>query len=163
MLAWGAGTLSAARRDVVGSDATQLAREVYRVYGQAALQETFVGSETCLACHSGPRAVHNYDASGWRNTLHSHPFKTVEDDRDSMVMGKGVVADSNGNGIDDFREGLDLATTPAFAKYGENAPKLGYDENGYFVIIGEVRLPVFFAWGATPSATASSVTPPAFL
>jgi len=125
------------------------ARQVLEFYGpQAAATALYTGSETCLACHSGPSAVHGYDASGWRDTYHAFPFKTVEDDQHSMVPGKGIVADYNQNGIDDFKEGVDLADVPAFAKYGENAPKLGYSvELGYTMTIGEVTHRIFFAWG----------------
>ncbi|TFH32380.1 MAG: hypothetical protein E4G97_02615 [Deltaproteobacteria bacterium] len=90
----------------------------------------YVGSERCGACHSAIYAE-------WGNTLHNKPLKTVAEYGDTAF-----VNDANGNGANDFRDGLDLATNPNFAAYGSNAPKLGFDGGKYFVTIGAVRYEV---------------------
>jgi hypothetical protein len=129
---------------------SKLVRQIYDFYGVEAAHEQalYVGAETCLACHSGPNAVHGYDTSGWRNTFHAFPYKTVEDDKYSMVDTKGIVADSDQNGVDDFKDGLDMNTHPVFGKFAPYAPVLGYsDESGYTMKIGDVTYQIFFAWG----------------
>ena len=76
----------------------------------------FAGSATCRACHP---AVFD----DWAVTAHNTYVRTT--DRPGPT-GQAIVADANGNGTDDFRDGLDLATDPDFASYGANAPRLLY-------------------------------------
>ena len=76
----------------------------------------FVGSQHCIGCHGGVYA-------SYEKTAHARGLRTAGR---PAVSGKAVAADSDGDGKDDFKEGLDLATTPAFAAYGAAAPKLSY-------------------------------------
>ncbi len=111
--------------------------------------QSYVGTETCLGCHNGtiPNAS---DKTSWRSTLHANGYSSVLDDANTMVITKGVVNDADGNGIDDFHDGLDLATTPNFAKYGANAPKLAYDAtNGYTMTIGNEVMKVYLTYGGS--------------
>jgi len=110
-------------------------------------QATYVGSESCLNCHNGTIAS---DKASWRTTLHANGYSEVLNDRNSMVLEKGIINDANQNGIDDFKDGLDLATTPNFAKYGANAPKLAYDStNGYTITIGNEVMRVYMTYGGS--------------
>ncbi len=148
------GSVLAAREQSINPQdmsARDLALLVYQTLGPDATRNArFVGSEVCLACHSGPRAVNGRDFSGWRDTLHARPFKAVPDDRFSMVVGEGIVADSDLNGVDDFIDGLDFndPSIGVFEAQKPNAPILGYsDETGYTVTMGPTVVRVFFAWG----------------
>ncbi len=113
---------------------------------------TYVGSETCLSCHNttvGP-SIGASDKTSWRTTLHANGYSEVLDDRNSMVLEKGIVNDADQNGIDDFHDGLDLATTPNFAKFGANAPKLAYsDSTGYTITIGNEVMRVYMTYGGS--------------
>ncbi len=104
--------------------------------------DNFIGSEACLSCHA--------DKSSWRNTLHANGF-TQPTGEFSMVDKKGIICDVNQNGIDDFMDGLDLSTVPAFAQYGMYAPVLGYDAatDTYTITIGELTMPVFLTYGGS--------------
>jgi hypothetical protein len=77
----------------------------------------FVGSAACGRCHDEL-------FRGWADTVHN---LAVRDWRRPGLTGKAFVNDVDANGQDDFRDGLDLATQPAFAAYGANAPKLSYE------------------------------------
>ncbi len=67
-------SVRAGKRDVT-RPMHDAARQVLEFYGpQAAHTALYTGSETCLACHSGPNAVHGYDTADWRNTFHAFPF-----------------------------------------------------------------------------------------
>ncbi len=129
----------------------QLARLVYQTLGPDSVRfANYVGSEVCLACHSGPRAINGRDFSGWRDTFHARPFKAVPTDQFSMVTGMGIVADADRNGIDDFIDGLDFNDPDITVFQGQkpNAPILGYsDQTGYTVTMGPTTVQVFFAWG----------------
>lgn len=81
-----------------------------------AAADGYVGSAACGRCHDEitrdwSRTAHNLGARSW--------------DRAGLT-GRALVNDVNRNGKDDFRDGLDLATVPAFAAYGANAPKLSF-------------------------------------
>ena len=86
----------------------------------------FVGSERCGVCHSSTYAQ-------WGNTLHNKPLKTVAEIGDAAF-----VNDPNGDGVNDFRAGLDLSTNPNFAVYGANAPVLSFSGGKYLMKIGSV-------------------------
>jgi hypothetical protein len=112
-------------------------------------QATYVGSETCLGCHNGntPGAS---DKTSWRSTLHANGFSNVLTDANSLVPMKGMACDANQNGVDDFKDGLDLATTPNFAQFGANAPKLNYSAaDGYTITIGTEVMRVYLSYGGT--------------
>ena len=80
-------------------------------------RDGYAGSMACGQCHTEI-------ASSWARTAHNSAVRTWNRAGLSNLL---FVNDANGNGLDDFRDGLDLATTPAFAAYGANAPKLSYD------------------------------------
>lgn len=113
-------------------------------YTQAQLQAgTYVGSEFCIACHS--------DKAGWRDSKHAQALRRPMAQY-SLVPGKGVVADYDRNGVDDFMQGLDFnAISSVFDAYKPNAPVLGYSEGTYTITIGQVTMPVLFTQGGTGS------------
>lgn len=79
----------------------------------------YIGSQACKECHET-----KYES--WRATLHNLSLRAPSQRGET---GRGVVADSNENGISDFNEHLDLGASDkstAFQVYGENAPVLGY-------------------------------------
>ncbi|MHB1011969.1 MAG: cytochrome c3 family protein [Desulfobacteria bacterium] len=90
----------------------------------------YVGSGRCGFCHPGIYAE-------WGNTLHNKMLKTVAEVGDAAF-----VNDANGNGANDFRDGLDLAGNANFSAYGANAPKLSVEGGNYFITIGAVRYEV---------------------
>ena len=73
-------------------------------------QSSYVGPEVCLGCHNssvGPQFnPPARDATGWRSSLHANGYSVVLTDANSMVVKKGVVADYDQNGTDDFKDGL---------------------------------------------------------
>lgn len=90
----------------------------------------YAGSATCAACHPN-------EFEGWGRSLHNAPLKTVAE------LGGGIfVNDANANGIDDFQDGLDLATTPAFDSFLGNAPRLSAAGGRFFATIGAVTYEV---------------------
>ncbi len=103
----------------------------------------YVGSEMCLSCHP--------EYSDWRATMHATGLKSVENDGFSLQPRHGIVADMDGNGVDDFKQGLDLnVVSESFGQYRPNAPVLGYDaKSGYKIRIGQVEFPVRFAYGGS--------------
>jgi hypothetical protein len=95
----------------------------------------YIGSERCGACHSATYAE-------WGNTLHNKPLKTIAEVGDSAL-----VNDADGNGVNDFKDGLDLAGNANFSAYGANAPKLSFSGGKYFITIGAVRYEIQRAQG----------------
>ncbi len=81
-----------------------------------AARDGYVGSAACGRCHDDLYTE-------WLGT--AHRLATREWQR-AGLSGLPVTNDRNANGRDDFRDGLDLRTTPNFAAYGTNAPKLSY-------------------------------------
>jgi hypothetical protein len=113
-------------------------------YGQSAADsKMYVGSENCLACHPGQTA--------WRESMHATGFKVTDTSAYSMQWKRGVIADYDQNGVDDFIDGLDFNTiNSVFDKYKPNAPVLGYsDQTGYTVKVGEVTHSSKFAYGGS--------------
>ncbi len=88
----------------------------------------YVGSVRCKVCH-------NALYQSWKDTLHTKKLRYPTDS-------PGVVADSDADGTDDFKEGLDLSTDSSFSAYGTNAPVLGYSDGNYTVKIGQVTYTV---------------------
>jgi hypothetical protein len=86
----------------------------------------YVGSDRCGACHPGIYA-------GWGNTLHNKMLKTVAEVGDAAF-----VNDANVNGVNDFKDGLDLSGPGDFFAYGTDAPKLSFSGGKYFITIGSV-------------------------
>jgi len=134
--------LRAAEVDAPQAEAVVSALETY--YGPGVDQSrTYVGSEICLACHP--------DQDQWRTSMHATGFKITSTDAFSMQDKFGVVVDYDGNGVDDFKQGLDFnQISSVFDKYKPNAPVLGYDENrGYTFTIGQVTHDSRFAYGGS--------------
>ncbi len=90
----------------------------------------YAGSRACADCHPN-------QFTGWGNSLHNAPLKTVAELGDRIF-----VNDANGNNANDFRDGLDLQTQPAFAAFGNNAPVLSFSGGKYFATIGGVTYEV---------------------
>ncbi len=115
-------------------------------YTKAQLQAgTYVGSEFCLACHQ--------DKASWRDSKHAQALRKPMGQY-SLVAGKGVVADYDKNGVDDFQQGLDFNTiSSAFDPYKPNAPVLSYNASTdtYFITIGQLTMPVVCTQGGTGS------------
>lgn len=101
----------------------------------------YVGSEFCLGCHP--------DKSTWRSTKHAVALRRPLV-RNSLIAGRGVVADYDRNGVDDFVQGLDFnAISSVFDPYKPNAPTLSVEGGVYYVTIGELRMRVVFTHGGT--------------
>jgi len=75
-----------------------------------AAREGYVGSATCGRCHD--ELVRD-----WSDTAHNSAVRSWNR---AGLAGAAIANES------DFRNGLDLATTQAFAAYGANAPRLLY-------------------------------------
>lgn len=136
--------VSEAARTVDRSQGARLANEITRQFGpSAAYSKFYVGTDVCLACHS--------EYAGYKNSMHYSAFKRTDSDRYSLVDRKGVVADYNLNGIDDFKEGLDFnQISSGFDRYKPNAPILGYNpQKGYTVKIGQIEYLTEFAYGGS--------------
>ena len=122
----------------------KLAARVYAAYGPEALQPgRYIGAEFCLACH---------DYDGWRDSLHATMHAAVPDGSNSMNPALGIIFDSNNNGVDDFKDGLDFnKISSAFDPYKPNAPILSYEPSdpagAYKVTIGPIKYTVFLKEG----------------
>ena len=126
------------------ADTQALQAKLIQLYGSAAGSENvYVGSEFCAACHSAGIAT------AWRNSKHNQALRRAMPQY-SLVPGKGVVADWDGNGVDDFIQGLDFnQVSSPFDKYKPNAPKLSVENGQYYVTIGELKMPVIMTQGGT--------------
>jgi len=106
-------------------------------------EKTYVGSEYCIACHTGH--------SSWRDSAHATMHSTVRDGSTSMNPSSGIVFDGNANGIDDFQEGLNFnEISSVFDQFKPNAPILSYaegEEYPYRVTIGEVTVKILIKQG----------------
>jgi hypothetical protein len=113
------------------------------VYSKAELEETptVVGDEYCIACHSWSAITHEVKH---RKALREPLGKN------SLIDGKGVVADYDGNGVDDFMDGLDFNTiSSVFDPYKPNAPVLSFEGGRYYITIGELKVWVVITQGGT--------------
>ncbi len=101
----------------------------------------YVGSEFCIACHP--------NTASWRDTRHAQALRRPLA-QFSLVDGKGVVADYDNNGVDDFQQGLDFNTVSSvFDPYKPNAPILSYGGGTYYITIGELQMEVICTQGGT--------------
>ena len=109
----------------------------------AAQTTQYLGSQVCLSCHP--------DKQTWRNSMHATGLKRVDDNSWSLRTGYAVVAATDGNGVDDIQQGLDLNDVHSgFNRFKPYAPVLGYDAgSGYSIRIGTVKFPVRFAYGGS--------------
>ena len=68
----------------------------------------------------------------------------------SLMAGKGVVADFDRNGVDDFIQGLDFnEISSVFDRYKPNAPILSVEDGTYYITIGELKMRVVSTQGGT--------------
>jgi len=131
---------------VPAHNTTSLQKILLTYYTKAQLQAgTYVGSEFCIACHQ--------DKASWRDSKHAQALRRPMGQY-SLVAGKGVVADYDNNGVDDFKQGLDFNTiSSAFDPYKPNAPVLSYNSSTdtYTITIGQLTMPVVCTQGGTGS------------
>lgn len=100
-----------------------------------------VGNGVCLVCHGG--------LAGVLDTKHNQALRRPLTQY-SLIPGKGVVADYDGNGVDDFQQGLDFnQIKSAFDPFKPNAPILSYQGGEYWITIGQLNLPVVITQGGT--------------
>lgn len=91
----------------------------------------YAGSQVCSVCHPSQFA-------GWGMSLHNAPLKTVAELGDAIF-----VNDADGNGVNDFQDGLDFndpATDPitdsTLRGLRPNAPILSFSGGKYFIQLG---------------------------
>jgi hypothetical protein len=104
---------------------------------------TVVGDEYCIACHSWSAITHE--------VKHRQALR-IPWAKNSLIAGKGVVADYDQNGIDDFMQGLDFnQISSKFDAYKPNAPILSYNAGSdtYWMTIGELTFQVTITQGGT--------------
>ncbi len=108
-----------------------------KIYTADQLQKgVYVGSNFCLACHT--------TMSTYKDTLHA-TFLRRPLTQYSLVPGKGVIADYDKNGIDDFIQGVDFnKVSSVFDKYKPNAPILSVENGNYYITVGSLKLQVVF-------------------
>jgi len=107
------------------------------------VEPTYVGDEFCIACHSWGTIT--------RDVKHRQALRQPMG-ANTLVAGRGVVADYDSNGIDDFMQGLDFNTiSSVFDAYKPNAPILSYraDNDTYWMMIGELDMRVWITQGGT--------------
>ena len=103
----------------------------------------YIGGNFCVACHR--------DKASFMDTQHS-TFARRPLTQYTMVPKKGVLADLNANGKDDFIDGLDLNTVSSvFDAYKPNAPKLSVANGTYLITIGGVDFPIVATLGGGPA------------
>lgn len=119
-----------------------LASALEEIYGDEARKgNLYVGSDYCLTCH--------IEYSGWKNTKHAQTIRRPLR-QFSMVVGKGVTADHDQDGLDDFVQGLDFnQISSCWDPWKPNAPKLQFKNGNYTIILGDVELPVVLVNGGT--------------
>jgi len=104
---------------------------------------TYVGDEYCIACHSWSAITHE--------VKHRQALR-IPMGANTLIAGKGVVADYDQNGVDDFMQGLDFNEIDSvFDPYKPNAPILSYDAgtDTYWMTIGELTVQVVITQGGT--------------
>lgn len=123
---------------------SELAAKLSVTYTVEQMNEgVYVGSEYCMACHTWSTAL--------RDTKHMQALRRPMG-MYSLIPGKGVVADHDSNGMDDFMQGLDLnQISSAFDKFKPNAPILSYDaaSDTYWMQIGQLKMRVVATQGGT--------------
>ena len=111
--------------------------QLTKIYSPAQLSNgVYVGSNFCLACHT--------TMSSYNNTLHAS-FIRRPLTQYSLQPGKGVIADFDKNGVDDFIQGVDFnKIASVFDKYKPNAPILSVESGNYFITVGSLKMQVVF-------------------
>ncbi|MFQ5824789.1 MAG: ethylbenzene dehydrogenase-related protein [bacterium] len=119
---------------------------------QQGYTQGYVGPDRCLDCHGDRLIKIRMDATGWETSMHANGYSYVPDSSHTMEILKGIIADYNQNGIDDFVEGLDFNNIfegNPFDGY-TNAPILGYsDATGYTITIGADTHRVYLTYGGS--------------
>lgn len=113
------------------------AATLFQIYSPQELAKgVYIGSDYCLACHKGKAT--------YKGTGHSHFLRRPLPEW-SLVPGKGVLADYDNNGVDDFIQGLDFnQISSIFDKYKPNAPVLSMENGTYYIRVGQLKCPVIF-------------------
>src|SRR5579884_2085124 len=109
-----------------------------KIYTADQIQKgVYVGSNFCLACHT--------DKASYKDTLHAS-FLRKPLVQYSLQPGKGVIADYDKNGVDDFIQGVDFnkVSGTVFDKYKPNAPILSVENGTYFITVGSLKMPLVF-------------------
>jgi len=102
---------------------------------------TVVGDEYCIACHSWSAITHE--------VKHRQALR-VPMTQNTLIAGKGVVADYDKNGVDDFMQGLDFNQIDSvFDPYKPNAPVLSVEGGNYYMTIAELKTRVVITQGGT--------------
>lgn len=102
-----------------------------------AQDNAYVGSEYCMACHT-------WSKRRLPDTKHFQFLRRPLVEW-TTVSGKGMMGDMDGNGQDDFLDGLDFNTIEsAFDAYKPNAPILSVEDGQYYITIGDLKMPVVF-------------------
>lgn len=116
-------------------------QNLMQIYSPQELAEgVYLGSELCLACHG--------NVASWRDTGHAH-FLRRPLVQNSLVPGRGALADYDGNGVDDFIQGLDFnQINSVFNPYKPNAPILSVENGQYYITVGGLKCPVVFIQAA---------------
>lgn len=132
----------------ISADAVQ---RVSTLYTPEEIQKgVYVGSNFCLACHT--------TMSTYKDTNHSS-FLRKPLTKYSLQPGRGVIADYDANGVDDFIQGLDFnKINSAFDKYKPNAPVLSVENGAYYITIGSMKMPVWFTLAGQRSGSSQRFT-----
>ena len=128
-------------RPVTATTVTQGVQRLQSLYTAQQLEKgVYVGAEFCLACHNKPAL---------RNTKHFEALRRPMVQY-SLIPGRGVVADYDQNGVDDFEQRLDFNTiSSVFDPYKPNAPILSVENGTYYITIGQDKMPVVCTQGGT--------------
>ena len=136
------GPTTVSARQVLATGA--LGKVLSGYYSAAEIQKgVYIGSNYCLACHT--------NKSAFADTQHA-TFMRRPMTQYTLVEKKGVMGDVNGNGKDDFIDGLDFnAISSVFDAYKPNAPKLSVKSDGtYLISVGGLDFPVVATLGGGP-------------
>ncbi|MHC4341211.1 MAG: hypothetical protein ACYSX0_13490, partial [Planctomycetota bacterium] len=96
-----------------------------------ATEQGYVGSGACRGCHGPvlPAVFHASYYDDWAASAHGRTGDVIPSEQT-------VVADRDGDGTTDFRDGLDLRALPEWAAYAGFAPRLTADGESYAVTLG---------------------------
>ena len=137
--------IRAVRQMTRSPSVNEVIQKLQLTYTKSELQSGVeVGAEYCMACHRSKL--------DWQKNVHAHELRQALPQY-SMQPGKGVIANGDGNGIDDFQQGLDFnQISSVFDPYKPNAPVLSIENGRYYVTIGEDKMPVVFTIGGNGKA-----------
>ena len=126
---------------------TDAQAKLSKIYTADQLQNgVYIGSNFCLACHT--------TMSSYTDTAHAN-FLRRPLVQYSLKPGKGVIADYDKNGVDDFIQGLDFnKINSVFDKYKPNAPILSVENGNYFIAVASLKMQVVFTVAGDRSGNA---------